>query len=65
MTLSNQALGALMMALQKSLMQQSDITIILRDFKFQVDENEQLIILNPPTVEYSNIVENNFTVGSD
>tara|TARA_B100000287_G_scaffold270176_1_gene254328 strand:- start:263 stop:478 length:216 start_codon:yes stop_codon:yes gene_type:complete len=55
MRLSNQALGALMMALQKSLMEQSDITVMLNEFKFQVDENEQLIVLNPPTVKFDNV----------
>ena len=65
MTLSPQALGAIMMALQKCLMEQSDITNILNAFKFQVDENEQLIINNPPIVEFDDIEENNFTVGSD
>ncbi len=70
MTLSNQAMGAIMMALQKCLMEQSDITEILKEFAFQVDENEQLIVLNPPVVQAddnddSELEENNFTVGSD
>jgi len=70
MTLSNQAMGAIMMALQKCLMEQSDITEILKEFAFQVDENEQLIVLNPPVVQVddnddSELEENNFTVGSD
>ena len=33
MKLSNQAIGAIMMALQNSLMEQSDIVPVLRDFK--------------------------------
>ena len=37
MKLSNQALGAIMMALQKSLMEQSDITETLRRFDFVQD----------------------------
>lgn len=65
MTLSNQAMGAIMMALQKCLMEQSDITNILNTFTFQVDENEQLIVNNPPVVETIDTDENNFTVGSD
>jgi len=65
MTLSNQAVGALMMALQKCLMEQSDITIILNDFNFQVNDDEQLVVTNPPVVEAETITENNFTVGSD
>jgi hypothetical protein len=35
MNLSDQALGALMMALQKSLMEQSDIVPVLQGFRFQ------------------------------
>ena len=65
MTLSNQALGAIMMALQKSLMNQSDITEILNSFTFQVDGNEQLVVNNPPIIDINDIEENNFTVGSD
>ena len=43
MKLSDQALGALMMALQKSLMEQSDITPVLTGFQVQVD-NQTLIL---------------------
>ena len=51
MKLSNQALGAIMMALQKSLMDQTDIVPILRGFNVQVDDSGELVIMNPPTVE--------------
>ena len=51
MKLSNQALGAIMMALQKSLMEQSDITEVLRGFDLILDEKEELLITNPPLVE--------------
>ena len=37
MKLSNQASGALLMALQKCLMEQSDITGILKDMDFEVE----------------------------
>ena len=50
-TLSNQAVGAVMMALQKSLMEQSDIVPVLTGFTIQVTDNNQLIITNPPVVE--------------
>jgi hypothetical protein len=53
MKLSNQAMGALMMALQKSLMEQSDITGILQQMEFNVDKNEQLVVENPPVLRYS------------
>lgn len=54
MKLTNQALGALMMALQKSLMEQSDIVPLLQDMNFQMDPEDQsqstLIVTNPPVV---------------
>ena len=49
MKLSNQALGTIMMALQKSLLEQTDIVPILKDLNFIVDEDECLNVLNPPT----------------
>jgi hypothetical protein len=50
-TLSNQAIGAIMMALQKSLMEQTDIVPILQGFEIQVDDAGQLVIMNPPPVK--------------
>ena len=49
--LSDQALGALMMALQKSLLEQSDITPVLKGFKF-VSNAGELVVLNPPLVKF-------------
>ena len=49
--LSNQAVGAIMMALQKSLMEQTDIVPVLREFKIQVDDSGELVVMNPPKVE--------------
>ena len=49
MRLSNQALGAIMMALQKSLLEQTDIVPILQNFTFQVSGNEELTVLDPPS----------------
>ena len=49
--LSNQAVGAIMMALQKSLLEQSDIVPVLKDFNIQVDDAGQLVVMNPPTFE--------------
>ena len=46
--LSDEALGALMMALQKSLLEQSDIVPVLKGFNFQTDEEGQLFVMNPP-----------------
>ena len=49
--LSNQAVGAIMMALQKSLLEQSDIVPVLRELNIQVDDAGQLVVMNPPTFE--------------
>ena len=46
--LSDNALGAIMMALQKSLMEQSDIVPVLKGFNFKVNEKEELSVMNPP-----------------
>tara|TARA_R100001480_G_scaffold109428_1_gene110863 strand:- start:19 stop:219 length:201 start_codon:yes stop_codon:yes gene_type:complete len=54
--LSDQALGALMMALQKSLLEQSDIVPVLKDFSF-ADGEGGLHILNPPVVRVPNNTE--------
>ena len=51
MKLSDQAVGAVMMALQKSLMEQSDIVPVLKGFKLEVDDTNQVVIVNPPTVK--------------
>ena len=48
--LSKQAIGALMMALQKSLMEQSDIVPVLKGFKLRLSEGG-LMVMNPPTVK--------------
>jgi len=53
MKLSNQALGALMMALQKCLLEQTDITQSLRDFDF-VNTDDGLWVKNPPIVKIDN-----------
>ncbi len=57
MKLSNQAMGALMMALQKSLLEQTDIVPILESFEFTKSSDTkrwgsksgELIIKNPPS----------------
>ena len=50
MNLSDQALGALMMALQRSLMEQSDIVPVLQGFRFKLSD-EGLVVMNPPLVK--------------
>lgn len=62
MKLSNQAVGALMMALQKSLMEQSDIVPVLQDMNLQIDPEDSshstLVVTNPPVVEFSSVTLN-------
>ena len=59
MKLSSQAMGSLMMALQKSLLEQSDIVPMLQEMNFQVDPADQshstLVITNPPVVSLENV----------
>ena len=47
-TLSDQALGAIMMALQSSLMHQTDIVPVLKGLKIVDGPNDELVVLNPP-----------------
>lgn len=51
--LSNQALGAVMMALQESLLNELDIVPILKSFEL-TQSKDGLIVTNPPTVRVSN-----------
>lgn len=59
MKLTNQAVGALMMALQKSLMEQSDIVPMLMEMNFQVDPEDSsqstLTVTNPPVVSLEGV----------
>lgn len=73
MKLSNQAMGAIMMALQKSILEQSDIVPVLREFEFELEKTEEkpqeLKVKNPPTFKMLQEgffpQENNKTTGSD
>jgi len=58
MHLTDQALGAVMMALQKSLMEQSDIVPVLKGFKFQLSENG-LMVMNPPLIKFDDEKQEN------
>tara|TARA_B100000282_G_C31401322_1_gene340277 strand:+ start:166 stop:384 length:219 start_codon:yes stop_codon:yes gene_type:complete len=72
MKLSNQSMGAIMMALQKSLLEQTDIVPVLQSFIFKLD-GEELIVSNPPSFKIGDEVfnpdvmpmEKTNTVGSD
>ncbi len=52
MQLSNQALGAIMMALQESRLNELDIVPILRGFELS-ESDEGLVVTNPPTVRFT------------
>lgn len=66
MKLSNQAIGALMMALQKSLMEQSDIVPMLAEMDFERapdtkrwgGKNAELVVSNPPVVSLEGVTLN-------
>jgi len=49
--LSEQAMGAIMMALQKSLLEQSDIVPTLMEMRF-TESNDGLVVMNPPLVKF-------------
>ncbi len=59
MRLSNQAVGALMMALQRSLMEQTDIVPVLREMNLQVNPEDpsqsELVVTNPPTINFDTV----------
>ncbi len=57
MHLSNQALGAIMLALQESLMTQTDIVPILKNFELENRGQEGLVVKNPPSIRVSNDTE--------
>jgi hypothetical protein len=57
MKLSDQALGAIMMALQKALTEQTDIVPVLKSFELDIMDNGELLVKNPP------IVKTNVNVG--
>lgn len=67
MKLSDQAIAAVMMALQKSLLEQTDIVPVLKSFEFNKTSDTkrwgtksgQLEVANPPEISSANInVEN-------
>jgi|TARA_R110000824_G_scaffold27686_3_gene93794 hypothetical protein len=66
MKLSNQAAGALMMALQKCLMEETDIMPLLQNMDFFVDIKQDedgisdaLFVKNPPVVSFEDTQTDN------
>ena len=56
MKLSNQAVGALLMTLQKCLAEQTDITDLLSNWDLKV-ENDELVVTNPPSFATDTVTE--------
>lgn len=52
MKLSNQAVGALLMTLQKCLSEQTDITDLLNEWELEV-KDEEVYVTNPPVAKIS------------
>lgn len=50
MNLSDEAVAAIMMALQKSLMEQTDIVPTLKGFRLRLSD-QGLVVMNPPIVK--------------
>tara|TARA_R110002012_G_scaffold36071_7_gene102261 strand:- start:3434 stop:3673 length:240 start_codon:yes stop_codon:yes gene_type:complete len=65
MKLSNQAVGALMMALQRSLMEQTDIVPLLQEMNFVANEEGQLGVTNPPVVSLDGVEVTDTTTLTD
>ena len=65
--LTDQAMGALMLALQKSLLEQSDIVPMLKEMNFlliddhQDTSNNGLVVENPPVVSLEGVTPD-FTI---
>tara|TARA_Y100000034_G_C6895861_1_gene412972 strand:+ start:2270 stop:2494 length:225 start_codon:yes stop_codon:yes gene_type:complete len=62
MKLSNQAAGALMMALQKCLLEEIDIMPLLQGMDFVVDgtpDGDALFVANPPVVSFDDVETDN------
>jgi len=47
--LSNQAVGSIMMCLQKGILEGVDITDLMKDFQIEANEENELVVKNPPT----------------
>ena len=59
MKLSDQAMGAIMMALQKSLLEQTDIVPVLKNFELELMDDGTRLVKNPPIVKaQANVVVN-------
>ena len=65
MKLSDQAIGALMMALQKSLLEQTDIVPVLKQFNLELMDDGELLVTNPPPVSMPHVKAKIYTGNED
>jgi len=49
MKFSNQAIGSLLMTLQKCLAEQTDITELLSEWNLEINETGEVVVTNPPS----------------
>ena len=67
--LSDEALGSIMLALQRSLMEQSDIVPVLKEFNFMFDPEDSshstLIVDNPPVIKLDEVEINDANTAFD
>ena len=54
-------MGAVMLALQNSILEQSDIVPVLESFEFEVTDNDDLVVKNPPQARTLEEVEEKFS----
>ena len=52
--LSNQAVGSIMMCLQKGILEGVDITDIMKEFQIEANEENELVVKNPPSFKLDN-----------
>ena len=64
MKLSKQAIGALLMTLQKCLAEETDITDLLADWDLEIKEDE-VWVTNPPSFKGPQAPSNAFSVDVD
>lgn len=55
--LSDQAVGSIMMCLQKGILEGVDITSLIKNFEIRVENNDQLVVDNPPTFKVGQTIQ--------
>ena len=60
--LSNQAVGSIMMCLQKGILEGVDITNLMKNFQIEANEENELVVKNPPTFKLENIKDEEDTI---